>query len=150
MDGLEILKGVLVIAATNRPDLIDPALLRPGRFDIKVEIGIPTLEDRIEILKVHLKKRPYDKSTINLEELAKLLEKRTGADIAALVNEAAMITISRYVDRRIIHPEEAAKGWQISKEDFDAAMKKLETEISPSSQKYPERRLTETSDREYV
>ncbi|MFW9929720.1 MAG: CDC48 family AAA ATPase [Candidatus Thorarchaeota archaeon] len=142
MDGLESLKGVMVIAATNRPDLIDPALLRPGRFDIKIEIGLPDLQDRIAILKVHLKGRPLDEN-IKLEDLANRLENRTGADIAALINEAATLAITRWVERRIIHPELPTTGWKITNEDIQGAMFKLEAEISPTEKKYPQRTVTE-------
>ncbi|MHA1990027.1 MAG: CDC48 family AAA ATPase [Candidatus Hodarchaeales archaeon] len=145
MDGLESLKGVMVIAATNRPDLIDPALLRPGRFDIKIEIGLPELNDRIEILKVHLKNRP-DSKDISIEELARNLDGRSGAEIAALINEAATFAINRWVDRRIVHPDLQVEGWKIAKEDLGKAMEKLENEISPSKKQYPERTVT---DREY-
>ena len=150
LDGLQDLKGVIVIAATNRPDLIDPALLRPGRFDLKIEISMPTLEDRIDILKVHLQKRPYDEKELDLKEIAVKLENRTGADLAALVNAAIMNAITRYVDRKRIHPDLAVKGWKITKEDIENAFTQLEVEISPTNQKYPERKITETkTEREY-
>ncbi|OLS22909.1 MAG: VCP-like ATPase [Candidatus Heimdallarchaeota archaeon LC_3] len=143
MDGLESLKGVMVIAATNRPDLIDPALLRPGRFDIKLEIVLPDQVDRLEIVKVHFQKRPYDEN-INLEQLALKLENRSGADIMALVNEAATFAITRWVDRRLIHPNIQPSGWKITNEDVDKALKKLEEEISPSEKEYPERTLRDS------
>jgi len=92
MDGLEDLKGVVVIGATNRPDIIDEALLRPGRFDRILEISIPKKEARKQIFEIHLKKKPID-STVNVDKLAELTDGYTGADIAAIVNAAAMSAI---------------------------------------------------------
>jgi transitional endoplasmic reticulum ATPase len=92
MDGLEDLKGVVVIGATNRPDIIDEALLRPGRFDRILEIPIPNKEARKQIFEIHLKKKPID-STVNVDKLAELTDGYTGADIAAIVNAAAMAAI---------------------------------------------------------
>ena len=85
--------------------------------------------------------RPFDEKSLTAEDLAKKLEGRSGADIAALVNEAAMTAITRYVDRKRIHPEIEPKGWKIERGDIDFAMKKLETEISPRDRKYPERKI---------
>src|SRR5512136_1442159 len=84
-DGLESLHNVVVIAATNRPDIIDPALLRPGRFDRLIEINLPDLEARKEILKIHTKGKPLDKD-VDLDKLAIEMDKFTGADIAAVCN----------------------------------------------------------------
>src|SRR5213082_3152114 len=88
MDGLEDLKSVVVIGATNRPDIIDEALLRPGRFDRILEIPVPSKEARKQILEIHLKNKPTD-STVNIEKLVELTDGYTGADIAAMVNAAA-------------------------------------------------------------
>jgi transitional endoplasmic reticulum ATPase len=96
MDGLEDLKGVVVIGATNRPDIIDEALLRPGRFDRILEVPFPDKEAIKEILKIHTKKKPLD-STVNLDRLVELTEGYTGADIAAVVNAAAMSAIKEHV-----------------------------------------------------
>ena len=93
MDGLEDdLKGVVVIGATNRPDIVDEALLRPGRFDRLLEISLPDNEARKEILKIHTSKKPLDK-TVSLDKLVELTKGYSGADIAALVNAAAMSAI---------------------------------------------------------
>ncbi len=89
MDGLEELRGVVVIAASNRPDLIDPALLRPGRFDKLIEVPVPDEKARLEILKVHTKRMPLA-DDVDLEKLAKMTENYSGADLAALVREAGM------------------------------------------------------------
>ncbi|MEM3791218.1 MAG: CDC48 family AAA ATPase [Candidatus Micrarchaeaceae archaeon] len=92
MDGLSDLKGVVVLAATNRPDIIDPALLRPGRFDKVVHIPMPDFLSRLEIFKVHTKRMPLDKD-VSLEELAEKTENYTGAEIENLVREAGMNAI---------------------------------------------------------
>jgi transitional endoplasmic reticulum ATPase len=92
MDGLEDLKGVVVIGATNRPDIIDEALLRPGRFDRILEVPLPDKNARKEILGIHTKRKPLD-YTVNIHKLVELTEGYTGADIAAITNAAAMSAI---------------------------------------------------------
>jgi len=94
MDGIEPLKGVVVIAATNRPDLLDPALLRPGRFDRLIYVPPPDIRARYEILKIHTRKVPLAKD-VDLVELAKRTEGYSGADLEALVREAVMNAIRR-------------------------------------------------------
>jgi transitional endoplasmic reticulum ATPase len=96
LDGLEDLKGVVVIGATNRPDIIDEALLRPGRFDRILEIPVPSKQARKQILEIHLKKKPID-STVNIEKLVEITDGFTGADIAAMVNAAAMSAIKEHI-----------------------------------------------------
>ncbi|MGA7042708.1 MAG: CDC48 family AAA ATPase [Nitrososphaeraceae archaeon] len=96
MDGLEDLKGVVVIGATNRPDIIDEALLRPGRFDRILEVPFPDKEARKDILKIHTKRKPLD-NTVDMEKLVELTDGFTGADIAAIVNAAAMSAIKEQV-----------------------------------------------------
>ena len=96
MDGLEDLKGVVVIGATNRPDIIDEALLRPGRFDRILEVPFPDKEARKDILKIHTKRKPLD-NTVDMEKLVELTDGFTGADIAAIVNAAAMSAIKEHV-----------------------------------------------------
>ena len=90
------IKGVVVIGATNRPDIVDEALLRPGRFDRLLEIPLPDNNARKEILKIHTAKKPLD-STVNLDRLVELTKGYSGADIAALVNAAAMSAIKDHV-----------------------------------------------------
>jgi cell division protease FtsH len=90
MDGFEGNEGIIIIAATNRPDVLDPALLRPGRFDRQVVVPQPDLNGRTAILKVHTKNIPLDES-INLEQIARGTPGFSGADLANLVNEAALI-----------------------------------------------------------
>ncbi len=90
MDGFEPNAGVIVLAATNRPDVLDPALLRPGRFDRRVVIDPPDLNDREEILKIHAKKKPLA-ADVNLRKLAERTPGFSGADLANLMNEAAIL-----------------------------------------------------------
>ncbi len=90
MDGFESNEGVILIAATNRPDVLDPALLRPGRFDRQVIVGRPDIRGREEILKVHIKKIPLD-DDVDLAILARGTPGFSGADLANLVNEAALL-----------------------------------------------------------
>ncbi len=96
MDGLEDLKGVVVIGATNRPDIIDEALLRPGRFDRMLEVPIPDKDARKQIMQIHTKKKPLDKS-VELDKVVDLTDGMTGADIAAMINAAAMGAIREYI-----------------------------------------------------
>ncbi len=90
MDGFEGTEGVIIIAATNRPDVLDPALLRPGRFDRQVIVPQPDVKGRLEILKVHTRKIPLNQN-VNLEQIARGTPGFSGADLANLVNEAALL-----------------------------------------------------------
>jgi len=90
MDGFEGNEGIIIIAATNRPDVLDPALLRPGRFDRQVVVPQPDVKGRLEILKVHTRNIPIDE-TVNLDKIARGTPGFTGADLANLVNEAALL-----------------------------------------------------------
>jgi cell division protease FtsH len=94
MDGFGVNEGIIVIAATNRPDVLDPALLRPGRFDRQVYINRPDLKGRIEILKVHARNKPLAEG-VSLEEVARRTPGFTGADLANVLNEAALLTARR-------------------------------------------------------
>lgn len=90
MDGFGVNEGVIILAATNRPDILDPALLRPGRFDRRVVVGLPDIKGREEILKVHARGKPLAED-VKLEELAKTTPGFTGADLENLLNEAALL-----------------------------------------------------------
>jgi len=103
MDGFEVNDGVIVIAATNRPDVLDPALLRPGRFDRQVVVGLPDIRGREQILKVHMRKVPVDKD-VNASIIARGTPGFSGADLANLVNEAALFAAR--VDRDLVTMEE--------------------------------------------
>lgn len=94
MDGFESNVSVIVIAATNRPDVLDPALLRPGRFDRRVVMDLPDINEREEILKIHMKNKPLGKN-INIRTLAERTAGFSGADLANLVNEAAILSVRR-------------------------------------------------------
>ncbi len=100
MDGLKALKSVLVIGASNRPDIIDPALLRAGRFDRIIEVPLPEEQTRLHILKIHTKKMPLD-SSVNLKEVAKMTGSFTGADIENLCREAGMCAVREGVTKVI-------------------------------------------------
>lgn len=119
LDGLEALKDVVIIAATNRPDIIDPALLRSGRFDRLVMIGAPDKFGRLEILKIHTKEIP-NADDVNLEELAELTEGYVGSDLAALCREAVMLSLRENQDASIVemnHYREALKKVRASVEE---------------------------------
>lgn len=103
MDGFGVNEGIIIIAATNRPDILDPALLRPGRFDRQIVVDRPDVKGRQEILKVHAKGKPLAKD-VDLEILARRTPGFTGADLSNLVNEAALLTARRN-KKRIDMPE---------------------------------------------
>ncbi len=103
MDGFAENSGIIVIAATNRPDILDPALLRPGRFDRQISVGVPDVRGREEILRVHIKGKPLA-DDVNLEILARRTPGFTGADLANLVNESALLSARRNL--RKIHMAE--------------------------------------------
>ena len=107
MDGFEGTEGVIVIAATNRPDVLDKALLRPGRFDRQVYVGLPDIRGREQILKVHSRKVPIDEM-VELSVLARGTPGFSGADLANLVNEAALFAARG--DRRVVSMEEFEKA----------------------------------------
>ena len=94
MDGFEGTTSVIVIAATNRPDVLDPALLRPGRFDRRVVMDLPDINERVDILKIHMKNKPIEKE-VNVRTLAERTSGFSGADLANLVNEAAILSVRR-------------------------------------------------------
>jgi transitional endoplasmic reticulum ATPase len=139
MDGLEDLKGVVVIGATNRLDIVDDALLRPGRFDRLLEIPLPSNEARKEILKIHTSRKPID-NTVSLDKLVELTKGYSGADIAAMVNAAAMSAIRELVTSKqtSASPEadikKPAEGkLVISFKHFEAASKKIKRNVSISN-----------------
>ena len=94
MDGFGSHEGIIVIAATNRPDILDPALLRPGRFDRQITVNYPDINGRVEILKVHVRNKPLEAS-VDLKEVARMTVGFTGADLANLLNEAALLATRR-------------------------------------------------------
>ncbi len=127
MDGLKERGRIIVIGATNRIDAVDPALRRPGRFDREIEIPPPDKRARKAILEVHTRNVPLDKD-VNLEEIAALTHGYTGADLAALVKEAAMAALRRFlraekVDLNKPIPPDMLKKLKVTKKDFIDAMK---------------------------
>ena len=140
MDGIQENSGVVVIAATNRPDILDPALLRPGRFDRLILVPAPDEKARLEILKVHTRRVPLAED-VNLRELAKRTEGYSGADIEALVREAALIAMRRIMaklPREVVEEEseEFLEKLKVSKRDFEEAMKKVRPSITPYMLEY--------------
>lgn len=99
MDGIEDLKGVTVLAATNRLDMIDPAFLRPGRFDLLIEVPLPGENELLEIFKVHNRQKPLSPD-IDYETLTKQMLGYTGADVASICREAAMLAIKEYIENK--------------------------------------------------
>ena len=124
MDGLEELRGVVVIGATNRPDIIDPALLRPGRFDELIMVPVPGLESRRKIFRVHLQKMPLA-GDVDIEEMVKLTEQYTGADIAAVVRKAGRLAL-----REDMQTEE------VSQKHFLTALLEISPSVTPDTMKY--------------
>jgi len=107
LDGFEPTENIIVMAATNRPDILDSALQRPGRFDRQVMVDLPTMKDRLEILKIHAKGKPIA-SDVDLEQIARGTPGFSGADLANLLNEAALLTAR--ADKKQISAEEISKA----------------------------------------
>lgn len=129
MDGLKSRGKVVVIAATNVPNILDPALRRPGRFDRELEIGVPNKEGRLNILKIHTRGMPLHKD-VKLEELAGVTHGFVGADLASLSKEAAMIVLRRIMPEVNIQkdesiPQEILEKLIIKKKDFLEALKSV-------------------------
>ena len=108
MDGFGSHDGIIVIAATNRPDILDPALLRPGRFDRQITVNYPDINGRVEILKVHSRNKPLEGS-VDLKEIARMTVGFTGADLANLLNEAALLATRR--DKSLIGMDDIADAF---------------------------------------
>ncbi len=123
MSGLEELHGVVVLAATNRPDIIDPALLRPGRFDRFVLVEPPDEKARLEILKMHTKDMPL--KGVNLKDLAKRTESFSGADIEALSREAGMNALRENMNTK-----------EVKANDFEQALKRMTPSLTRKMEKY--------------
>jgi transitional endoplasmic reticulum ATPase len=127
LDGMPSRGQVIVLAATNRPDAIDPALRRPGRFDREIEIGIPDRTARKEILQIHTRNMPLAKD-VSLDELASITHGYTGADLSALAKEAAMASLRnvwpQITDKKRI-PEEILMSLTVTRENFMEALKSI-------------------------
>jgi len=120
MDGLEELKNVIIIGATNRPDMLDSAILRPGRFDRLLLVSPPSKEGRLEILNIHTKEKnmPLAKD-VDIKKIAEKTEGYVGADLEALAREAAMLALRKNI-----------KAEEVKKANFDEAMKKIKASVS--------------------
>lgn len=126
IDGVEALNNVLIIGMTNRKDLIDPALLRPGRLEVHVEIGLPSHDGRVQILSIHtntMKSNGYLAEDVDLNQLADLTKNFTGAELEGLVKSASSFALEREVDinnlsKVDIDPEKMRVTWA----DFEKAL----------------------------
>jgi len=149
MDGLEGLKDVILLAATNRPDMLDPALLRSGRFGRHVEIPMPDKDARIEIFKIHLKNKPLSED-VDINQMAESLEGYTGADIQAICEEATLLTIRKAVIDTNINTQDAdsVKVVKISKKEFNDSIEKI-LKSADNAKKSHERYAEEPSEELY-
>jgi len=111
LDGMEELRGVVVLGASNRPDLIDPALLRPGRFDELVYIPVPEREARLDIFKVHTRRMALDRD-VDLEKLTAITDRYTGADIASVCVKAGLFALRESADAKSIRMEHFLRAVQ--------------------------------------
>ena len=123
MDGIEDLKNVIVIGATNRPDMLDPALLRPGRFDRILLVDVPDAESRKKILEIHTENTPLAKD-VKMVDLVKKTEGFVGADIESLVKEAGMLALRKDI-----------KAKEVTKSDFEEALMKVKPSVSENTAK---------------
>ena len=136
--------NVTVIAATNRPDILDPALLRPGRFDRLVYVPIPDKEARKEIFRIHLRGRPLAED-VDIETLAERTEGYTGADIEAICNEATILALREYIQSGK-NPEEP-KDAKIEMKHFEEALKRIKP-LSKEQREMYERMIERFRNRE--
>ncbi len=127
LDGMPARGQVIVLAATNRPDAIDPALRRPGRFDREIEIGVPDRTARKEIMQIHTRNMPLSKD-VEMDELAAITHGYTGADLSALAKEAAMVSLRgvwpKIIDKKRI-PEELLMSLTVTRDNFLEALKNI-------------------------
>jgi transitional endoplasmic reticulum ATPase len=125
MDGIEELKGVVVLAATNRLDLVDPAILRSGRFDLLFELPAPDENTRLEIFKIHTKNKPLG-NDVDLTSLAKETDGRTGSDIEFVCRKASMFAVREYIEQHPVEEKADMRGeLKVSRWYFDQALKML-------------------------
>ena len=124
MDGIVTLQDIVVIAATNRPDMVDSAVLRPGRFDRLIYVPEPDEKSRLQIFKIYTKNMPITKD-VDLNQLASVTKYYSGADIESLCREAAMHTLRRDVNAR-----------EVTMKDFQDAMKEMGPSVTPDMEKW--------------
>ena len=137
MDGIDEMHGVVVMAATNRSDMIDPALLRPGRFDKIIYVPNPDVKTREKILEINVKDKPSITAKIDLKKIAELTEGFSGADVSAIVNTAISLVLHEYI-AKYPDPEEASKHTteaKVSMHHFEDAVRKVRSqrEMKPGS-----------------
>ena len=131
MDGMQTLKGVVVIGATNRPDILDPALLRPGRFDRILYVPPPDKHARLQIFKIHTREMPLGED-VDLEELANITEGYTGADIESVVREAALQAAREDINAQKVYMRH-----------FKAAISKVKASITDEAKVQYEKIMTD-------
>ncbi len=150
LDGIEELNGVFVLGATNRPDMIDPALLRPGRLEKNIYVPIPDLEARRAIFEVHTRGMPLA-DDVNLDELAENTEGYTGGDIEAVVREASMLAMDETVlelgdegsDVDESKIDEVTEGLTVSREQFRNALRKVKPSVTETRREFYEEMVNE-------
>lgn len=127
MDGIEDRKGVFLMAASNRPDIIDPAVLRPGRLDKILYVGLPSAADRVEIFRALTKngKKPELGDDVNFDEISTLTEGYTGADLAGLVRQASLQTL-----KESIEDSDTADDLRVNRCHFLEVIRKLKPSVS--------------------
>lgn len=123
MDGIEELKNVWILAATNRTDMIDSALLRPGRFDMILELPTPDEKSRLKIFKIHTKERPIDKN-VSLEKLAQATEGMVGADIEGICTRAAMLAVRDFVETMDVESNDYS-SFKVGRSHFEKALEEF-------------------------
>ena len=137
MDGFDTSKGLLILAATNRPEVLDPALLRPGRFDRRIIVDRPDLKGRVEILKVHAKNVMLDE-TVNLEAIALATSGAVGSDLANMINEAAILAVKN--GRRAVSQKDLQESVEVvlvGKEKKDRILSPQERKIVSYHESWP-------------
>ena len=132
MDGIEELHGVVVLAATNRPDLLDPALLRPGRFDKLILVPMPNKEERLEIFKVHTRNMPLAED-VDLNRLAEITDGYVGADIEAVCREAGLLALREAIMNKI-----DINKVKVRMDHFELALKKIKPSVPKETMKFYE------------
>jgi ribosome biogenesis ATPase len=132
MDGIEDRKGVFLMAATNRPDIVDPAVLRPGRLDKILYVGLPEQSDRVDILKALTKNgtKPELADDVDFEDISGLTNGYTGADLAGLVRQASLQTLKESINDT--EGDDASGEMKVRKSHFIDAIKKIKPSVGES------------------
>jgi transitional endoplasmic reticulum ATPase len=124
MDGIVTLEDIVVIAATNRPDMVDPAVLRPGRFDRLIYVPEPDEKSRLQIFKIYMKDMPLNKD-VDINQLALMTKYFSGADIEGLCREAAMHSLRKDINTK-----------EVTMKDFQEAIKEVGPSVTPDLEKW--------------